>query len=309
MPAITRGLEGRDMTDMAALCAAGALGFTDDGRPVRSAGVLRRAMQYQRLCGGVLALHEEDPQLSANGSMHEGVVAASLGLAGIPSLAESTMVGRDVALAAHEGARVHIQHLSCRESVEAVEAAKRGGVRISAEASPHHLVLTEEDVRWLDTRTKMNPPLRTADDRSALIDGLRSGVIDCVATDHAPHALEDKDVPFELAAMGTTGLETAFAALHTELVMPGLLSLEVLVMRMGAGAALLDLPSPRIAVGEPANLALVDLRARWQVGEEGYESRAQNCCFADRELHGRVLLTMAAGAVAYRQRAFALSAA
>ncbi len=309
LPAITRGMQGEQLTDMSELRQAGALGFTDDGLPVVSAGLLRRAFQYQRLCGGVLALHEEDPSLSAGGSMHEGEVAAALGIAGIPSISESTMVARDVAVAAYEGARVHIQHVSCAESVEAVARAQAGGCRVTGEVTPHHLLLTHEDVRELDTRLKMNPPLRAAADRTALIEGLRSGVLSCIATDHAPHARDDKDVPFEQAAFGTTGLETAFAALHTELVLPGTLALGLLVERMTAGAEVFDLPVSRLAVGEPANACLVDLQAEWQVGEAGYESRSDNCCFAGRRLHGRVLLTLAAGAVAYRERSFALSAA
>ena len=183
------------------------------------------------------------------------------------------------------------------------------GTRVSGEASPHHLLLSDEDVRGLDTSMKMNPPLRTADDRLALLDGLRDGTIECIATDHAPHARDEKDVPFEQAPMGTTGLETAFAACYTELVTPGLLTLDVLVERLTHGAALLDLPSPSLAKGEPANCCLIDLDASWRVGEHGYESRSANSCFAGRELRGRTLLTVAAGAVAYRERAFALSAA
>jgi dihydroorotase len=310
MPAITRGLRGSELTEMAELRAEGALGFTDDGKPVVSAGVLRKAIQYQRLAGGVIALHEEDPSLSGRGAMHEGAVSAMLGITGIPSVSESTMVARDAALAGYEGGRVHMQHLSCVESVRAVAQAKELGVRVSAEASPHHLCLTDEAIREghagpgvLDTNMKMNPPLRTEADRQALIDGLRSGVIDCIATDHAPHARDEKEVPFEQAPMGTTGLETAFAAVHTELVVPGVLALALVVDRMTAGAALLDLPVPRIAKGEPANLTLVDLAAEWEVGEDGYESRSENCCFAGRRLRGRVLLTLAGGAIAYRERA------
>jgi dihydroorotase len=302
MAAITRGLQGKELTEMAELRHEGALGFTDDGKPVTSAGMLRLALQYQRLCGGVLALHEEDPTLSRDGAMHEGEISALLGVAGIPSVSESTMVARDAALAGYEGGRVHMQHLSCMESVDAVAAAKDRGVAVTCEASPHHLCLTHEDVRGLDTRMKMNPPLRTERDRQALIDGLRSGVIDCIATDHAPHARDEKEVPFEQAPMGTTGLETAFAAVHTELVLPGVLPLALVVERMTAGAALLDLPVPAIAVGAPANLTLVDLAAEWEVGENGYESRSANCCFAGRTLTGRVSLTVAAGAVAYRTR-------
>ncbi|HEV3229628.1 MAG TPA: dihydroorotase [Solirubrobacteraceae bacterium] len=307
--AITRGLDGLALTEMAELREAGALGFTDDGRPVSSAEVLRLAMQYQRLCGGVLALHEEDLSLSGGGALHEGRVAAELGIRGIPSLSESTMVARDLALAAHEQARVHIQHLSCEESVRAVAAARESGTRVSAEACPHHLLLTDEDVRSLDTSLKMNPPVRTEADRQALIDGLRTGVIDCVATDHAPHAREEKEVPFEQAAMGTTGLETAFAALHDGLVVPGVLSLSVLVERLTAGAEVMGLPVPRIAPGEPANLCLADLNASWRAGEAGWESRSQNCCFAGRRLQGRMLLTVADGRVAYRERSWALAPA
>jgi dihydroorotase len=302
MAAITRGLQGKDLTEMAELRHEGALGFTDDGKPVTSAGVLRLALQYQRLCGGVLALHEEDPTLSRDGAMHEGEVSALLGVAGIPSVSESTMVARDAALAGYEGGRVHMQHLSCIESVEAVAAAKAAGVLVTCEATPHHLCLTHEDVRGLDTRMKMNPPLRTERDRQALIEGLRSGVIDCIATDHAPHARDEKEVPFEQAPMGTTGLETSFAAVHTELVLPGVLPLSVVIERMTSGAALLDLPTPRIVAGEPANLTLVDLAAEWEVGENGYESRSANCCFAGRTLTGRVNMTVAVGAIAYRTR-------
>jgi dihydroorotase len=309
LAAITRGLRGDELTEMAELRALGALGFTDDGRPVASAGVLRRALQYQRLCGGVLALHEEDPSLSGRGAMHEGEVSALLGVAGIPSVSESTMIARDAALAGFEGGRIHAQHLSCAESVRAVAQAKALGVSVTAEVTPHHLCLTDEAVRGLDTRLKVNPPLRAEADRRALVEGLRDGTIDCVATDHAPHARDEKEVPFEQAPMGTTGLETAFAALHTELVVPGALGLGVLVERMTAGGALLGLPTPRIAVGEPANLVLADLEAEWDVGEDGYESRSAECCFAGRRLRGRVLLTLAAGAVAFRERAFAVAAA
>jgi dihydroorotase len=309
LPAITRGLRGEELTDMVELRAEGALGFTDDGRPVMSAGVLRRALRYQRLCGGVLTLHEEDLSLSHGGVMREGPVSAALGLGGIPSVSESTMVARDAALAAYEGGRVHFQHLSAADSVRAVAEAKARGARVSAEVTPHHLLLGEEDVRDLDTATKVNPPLGDADDRAALLEGLRAGVIDCIATDHAPHAREEKEVPFEQAPMGTTGLETAFAALYTGLVLPGELELGVLVERMTAGAALFGLPLARLSAGEPANLALLDLDAEWTAGEHGWESRSENCCFAGRRLRGRVLLTLAAGALAHRDRAAATAGA
>ena len=219
------------------------------------------------------------------------------------------MIARDAALAAYEDARIHVQHLSARESVAAVAAAKGAGVRITCEATPHHLTLTDEEVRSLDSRFKMNPPLRGADDRQALIDGIRSGVIDCVATDHAPHSIDEKEVPFEQAAMGVTGLETAFAALHTELVVPGVLELGVLVERMSAGAAPFGLEPPSLAMGSDASLVLFDPQAEWEPGAEGWESRSSNSCFAGKTMRGRVLMTVVAGRVTYRQRSFAMGVA
>jgi dihydroorotase len=307
---VTRGMAGEELTEMVELREAGAIGFTDDGLPIRSARIMRRALQYQRLCGGTIALHEEDPELSGDGVMHEGPVSAALGLAGVPSVSESTMIARDAALAAYEDARIHVQHLSARESVDVVRAARAGGVKISAEASPHHLCLTDEEVRSLDPhRFKMNPPLRGEDDRQALIEALRDGTIECVATDHAPHAAEEKDVPYEQAAMGVTGLETAFAALHTELVMPGVLDLGLLVERMAGGAAPFGIGRPTLAPGSEANLVLCDLGAEWTVGEDGYESRSANSWCAGRNLTGRVLVTLAAGQVAFRLRSFSLGVA
>jgi dihydroorotase len=317
LPAITLDLQGRELTDMDALSAGGALGFTDDGRPVESARVLRDALRRQlgralageedgmgtralEPCEGVLTLHEEDRSLSAGGAMREGALSAELGIPGIPAASEAAMVARDAAIACCEGGRVHFQHLSCAASVHAVAAAKARGVGVSAEATPHHLLLTEADVRDLDTSMKMNPPLGSEADRKALVEALRTGTIDCVATDHAPHAAAEKALPFAEAPMGTTGLETAFAALYTELVLPGVLSLEMLIERMTAGAALFALPAPLIMQGEEANLTLVDLDAEWTAGEHGWESQSANCCFAGRRLRGRVQLTIAAGSLAYR---------
>jgi dihydroorotase len=302
LASITRELAGQELTEMAALRERGALGFTDDGKPVTSAGILRRALAYQRLCGGVIALHEEDRALSADGVMHEGAVSARLGLAGIPSISESTMVARDAAIAHYEDARVHFQHLSCVESVEALAAAKAAGALATGEVTPHHLTLTDDAVRSLDSRFKMNPPLRAESDRQALIDALRSGVIDFVATDHAPHAGHEKEVPFEQAPMGTTGLETAFAVLHTELVRPGVLALDVLIERMTAGGIPYGLEAPTLAPGSPAELCLVDLEAEWEVGAGGYASRSANSCFQGRRLHGQVTLTVAGGAIVHRPR-------
>jgi dihydroorotase len=307
---VTRDMAGEELSEMAELRDAGAIGFSDDGLPVRSARILRRALQYQALSGGVIALHEEDPELSGDGVMHEGPVSAALGLAGIPSVSESTMIARDAALALYEGGRIHVQHLSAAESVEAVREAKGRGARISCEVTPHHLCLTDEEVRSLDPgRFKMNPPLRSDQDRLALIEGLRDGTIDCIATDHAPHAPEDKEVPYEAAAMGVTGLETAFAAIHSELVAPGVIDLALLVERLSGGAAPFGLQRPTLAPGSEAEIALCDLAAEWTVGEEGYESRSVNSWCAGRTLTGRVLMTIAGGQVAYRLRSFSLGVA
>ena len=308
LAAVTRGQRGEELTEMADLAAAGAVGFTDDGLPVRSAGVMRQALQYQKLAGRTLALHEEDPALSGAGVMHEGEMSALLGLSGIPSVSESAMVARDCALAAYEDGRIHVQHVSARQTVEVIETAKAAGTQVSCEATPHHLLLTEHALRSLDTNFKMNPPLRSEDDRRALIDGLRSGAIDCVATDHAPHAREEKEQPFELAPMGVTGLETAFAALYTGLVIPGVVSLERLLERMNAGAEPFGLALPSLERGARASICLVDLDAEWEVGEAGYESRSLNNAFAGRALTGRVRMTIADGTVAYRERSFAVGA-
>ena len=306
---VTKDMEGEELTEMAEMADAGAVGFSDDGLPISNGRVLRRALQYQRLCGRVIALHEEDPDLSGDGVMHEGDVSAVLGLAGIPAASESTAIARDCALALYEGARIHVQHLSARASVEEIRRAKEAGVEVTCEATPHHLTLTDEEVRSLDSRFKMNPPLRTEDDRQALIEALRDGTIDCVATDHAPHAPEDKEVPFEQAAMGVTGLEKAFSVLHTDLVLPGILDLEVLVERMTAGGIPFGIEPPRLEAGAAANIALVDPEAEWVVGADGYESRSHNSCFVGRTLTGRVQMTVAGGRVAFRQRSFAMGVA
>jgi dihydroorotase len=308
LAAITRGQNGQQLTEMADLAAAGAFAFTDDGRPVVSAGVLRQALQYQRLAGLPIALHEEDPSLSAGGAMHEGAVSALLGIGGIPSISESTMIDRDAAIAGYEGGQIHVQHVSARESVAVIEQAKQAGVRITAEVSPHHLTLTDEAVRTLDANFKMNPPLRAESDRQALVDALRSGAMDFIATDHAPHAREEKEQPFETAPFGITGLETAFSVLYTALVKPGVLPLELIVQKMSAGAPVFGIDLPTLAPGAAANITLVDLDAEWQVGEAGYESRSTNSAWDGDTLSSRVRMTVAAGRVAYRERSFAIGA-
>ena len=300
LAAITRNEDGAELTEMVELADAGAAGFTDDGRPVVAPGLMRRALQYSSVTGRRLALHCEEPTLSKNGQMHEGAVSAELGFAGYPSVAESLMVERDLALAAYERQPVHLMHLSARESVAALSRAQVAGVAATGEVTPHHLCLTDEAVRSLDSNVKMNPPLRAEEDRQALIAGLRDGTIAAVATDHAPHARHEKEVPFEAAPFGVTGLETAFSALYTGLVEPGLLKLETLLERMSAGPArAYGLEPPRIVVGAPANLVLLDLKASRRVSESDFRSRSTNSWLLGETVKGQVRLTIAAGRVAF----------
>jgi dihydroorotase len=298
--AISKGQEGKELTEMIELSERGAAGFTDDGRPVVSGSLMRRALQYSAVAGGVIALHEEDPTLSRGGHMHEGPVSAELGLGGWPSIAESTMIARDVALAAYEERALHVLHVSARESVEELRRGQATGVAVTAEVTPHHLVLTDEAVRSLDPNVKMNPPLRSEDDRRVLVEALRDGTVGAVASDHAPHAHHEKDVPFEEAPFGVTGLETAFAALYTELVRPGVLPLATLLERMSAGpAGIYGLDRPRVAVGAPANLVLLDLAAAWRVEEASFRSRSANSWLLGATLQGKVLQTVADGKVVF----------
>ena len=300
MAAISKGQQGDELTEMVELAEAGAAAFTDDGRPVVSAGLMRRALQYSVLTELQLALHCEEPSLSRGGHAHEGSVAAELGIGPYPSSAESVMVERDLSLAGAEGRPVHLMHLSARESVAALDHALANGVAATGEVTPHHLVLTDEAVRSLDTNTKMNPPLRGEGDREALRDALRRGAITCVATDHAPHARQEKDVPFEEAPFGVTGLETAFAALHTHLVIPGVLTLETLLERMSAGPArAFGLDEPRIEVGARANLVALDLDAEWNVTEDGFRSLSANSWLLGQALRGRVVKTVADGRLVF----------
>jgi dihydroorotase len=261
---------------------------------------MRRALQYGAVTRRPIALHCEEPTLSRGGQMHEGAVSAELGFAGYPSVAESLMVERDLSLAAYERRPLHLLHLSAWESVQALRRARAEGVQATAEVTPHHLCLTDDAVRSLDPNMKMNPPLRAASDRTALIEGLRDGTITAIATDHAPHARHEKDVPFEAAPFGVTGLETAFAALYTQLVEPGLLPLETLVKRMSAGAAhAYGLDEPRIAVGASANLVLLDLNASYRVTEGEFRSRSVNSWLLGETVKGKVRATIAAGRLAY----------
>jgi len=300
LAAITKGQAGAELTEMGELADAGAAGFSDDGQPVAAPGVMRRALQYHRITGRRIAVHCEESTLTRGGQMHEGAVSAELGFAGWPSVGESLMVERDISLAAFEGQPVHLLHLSARESVTALRHAHAAGIEATGEVTPHHLCLTDEAVRSLDPNMKMNPPLRSEDDRMALLDALRDGTIAAIATDHAPHARHEKDAPFEAAPFGVTGLETAFSVLYTRLVEPGLLTLETLLERMSAGPArIYGLDVPRIAVGARANLVLIDTAGSWRVREDGFRSRSVNSWLLGERLRGRVVTTVACGRVAF----------
>jgi dihydroorotase len=300
LAAITKGQSGGELTEMGELAAAGAIGFSDDGVPVAAPGLMRRALQYGAVTGRRIALHCEERTLSRDGQMHEGEVSAELGFTGYPSVAESVMVERDLALAAYERQPLHLLHLSAWESVQAVRRARAEGVQATAEVTPHHLCLTDEAIRSLDPNLKMNPPLRSASDRTALIEGLKDGTIVAIATDHAPHARHEKEVPFEAAPFGVTGLETAFAALYTHLVEPGLIPLDVVLDRMSAGPArAYGLDAPRIAVGSAANLVLLDLNASYRITEGTFRSRSVNSWLLGETVKGKVRATIAAGRLVY----------
>jgi len=302
--AMSKDLAGKQLTEMHELAEAGAVGFSDDGVPVRSAQLLRRALQYVKVTDRFVAVHAQDDSLMGAGVMHEGAVSAKLGLAGIPAIAESADVVRALEVARYEHGRLHLCHLSTTLALEHLARARDLGLPVTAEATPHHLTLTDECVTTLDPNLKMNPPLRPDADRRALVEALRSGLVDCVATDHAPHAEQEKEVPFEAATFGTTGLETAFAALYGALVASGQLALDVLVTRMSqAPARIAGLPVPSIAVGEQADLCLVDGAARWVVEAGGLHSKSTNSAWLGQSLQGRVTLTVAAGRVAFDDRA------
>src|SRR5207249_5729664 len=256
--------------------------------------------QYGAVTGRRLALHCEETTLSRDGQMHEGEVSAELGFTAYPSVAESLMVERDLALAAYERQPLHLLPLSAWEAVQALRRARAEGVQATAEVTPHNLCLTDEAIRSLDPNLKMTPPLRSSSDRTALIEGLKDGTITAIATDHAPHARHEKDVPFEAAPFGVTGLETAFAALYTHLVEPGLIPLGVLLERMSAGPArAYGLDEPRVAVGSTANLVLLDLKASCRITEHTFRSRSVNSWLLGEAVKGAVRTTIAAGRVVF----------
>jgi dihydroorotase len=294
--AVTRGLKGEELSELAELAETGCVAFSDDGRAVMNAALYRRAMEYTLPFGTPLVSHAEDPTLSRGGAMNEGVVSTELGLPGAPAAAEDVMVARDIILAELTGAHVHIAHLSTAGAARLVREAKARGVRVTAETTPHHLVLTEEAVRTYDPNTKMSPPLRTKRDAEALIEALADGTIDCIATDHAPHALSEKEGEYDRAAFGVVGLETAVAVLLDRLVRPGLLALGTLVARLSSDPArVLNLPGGSLAPGARADMTLLDLEQELTVEPARFLSKSRNTPFAGWRLRGGPWMTIVGG--------------
>jgi dihydroorotase len=294
--ACTAGLAGERLAEMLALAEAGAIGFSDDGRPVADALRMRRALEWAAIAGKPLVTHAEIPELRGRGAMHEGAVSGRLGVPGIPVVCETAAVARDLELAALTGARLHVAHLSTARAVEMVREAKRRGLRVTAETAPHYLCFTDETVAAKGTAAKMNPPLRSEADRAALRAGIADGTIDCLATDHAPHAPEEKEVPFEEAPFGVVGLETAWAAaltaLHHE---DGLPLARVAALLTTAPCRIFGLAAWGLAPGEPADLVAFDPDVEWLVDPEAFHTKGRHTPFAGTSLRGRVLGTWIAG--------------
>ena len=298
--AVTRNLGGEELAELAELAEAGCVAFSDDGKCVMNTALYRRAMEYTLPFATPLISHAEDHQLSRGAAMNEGVVSTELGVPGAPAAAEDVMVARDILLAELTGAHVHIAHVSTAGAVRLVRDAKARGVRVTAEVTPHHLLLTEEAVRTFDANTKMNPPLRTKRDAEALVEGLIDGTIDCIATDHAPHATSEKEGEFDRAAFGIVGLETAVGLLMDRLVTPGTLPLATLVARLSRDPArLLHLPGGSLAAGAPADLTLLDPEARWTVDPARFASKSRNTPFAGWTVTGRPWKTIVGGRIVW----------
>jgi dihydroorotase len=299
--AVTRGLGGKELAELAELAEAGCVAFSDDGRCVMNAALYRRAMEYTLPFGAPVISHAEDHDLSHGTAMNEGVVSTELGIPGAPAAAEDVMVARDILLAELTGAHVHIAHLSTAGGVRLVRDAKARGVRVTAEVTPHHLLLTEEAVRDFDSNTKMAPPLRTKRDVEVLLEALIDGTIDCIATDHAPHAASEKEGEYDHAAFGIVGLETAVGLLLDRLVRTGALPLGTFVSRLSRDPArLLGLPGGSLAAGAPADVTILDLEAGWTVDPAKFQSKSRNSPFGGWAITGRPWRTIVGGRIVWQ---------
>jgi dihydroorotase len=286
--AVTTERKGDRLAPLAELAAAGAVAFTDDGDPVHDAEIMRRALEYAAMYDRVVIQHAQDMPMTKGGAMNEGFVSTSLGLPGMPPAAEDIVVSRDIQLAHYTGGRYHVAHMSTAGATELVRQAKARGLKVTSEVTPHHFTLTDEAVRGYDTNTKMNPPLRTADDVAALKKGLKDGTIDVIATDHAPHSFDEKQVEYQQAPFGIVGLETAIGLTVSELVLPGVLTLSQMIEKMSVNPRkILGLPSLRIAEGERANLTIFDPDVEWIVDPAAFKTKSKNTPFGGRKLTGR----------------------
>ena len=301
--AITKNREGQQLTEMMDLKRAGCRAVTDDGKAVLNAGLMRRALDYARMAGLLVMQHCDDPNLSANGVINEGAVSTLLGLKGDPAASEAIIVARDIELANYLKTPIHFMHISTRRAVELIRRAKAEGIPVSAEATPHHFSLTEDAVKGFDPSTKVSPPLRSQADVDAVKAGLKDGTIDCIATDHAPHTHEDKEVDFDAAPPGLIGLETAFGLVMKELVATGVLTLAQVVEKMSAAPARLTGLSAKgeIAEGKDADLVIVDTDREWTVRAEDFVSKSKNSPFVGWKLTGRVVTTVCGGKVVYQE--------
>lgn len=301
--AVTLGQRGEELTNFGKLLAAGAVCFSDSPRSLMNAEIMRRALEYTKMLGVPIFEHCEDANLASGGVMHEGLTSIRLGLKGIPRVAESTMVARNVALAEHSGGHIHICHVSSRDSVEAIRAGKRNGVRVTAEVTPHHLTMTDEAVLGYNTMAKMKPPLRSESDRLALIEGLEDGTIDCISTDHAPHSGSSKESVFDAAPFGVIGLESAFALLYTRFVATGRWTLDFLIEKLTLGPArVINRPLGTLARGSAADIALLQLGTPYVFGREQLCSKSANCPWLGETFSGRVVATLVGGEVAYQNK-------
>lgn len=298
--AVSVGQAGERLTEIGEMVEAGAVGITDDGRPVSDAGLMRLALEYSRTFGIPVAAHCEVTSLSRGGSMNEGVVSTRLGLIGIPNAAEDIMIARDLFLAQLTGGRLHIQHVSTRAGVAMIRAAKERGVQVTAEGTPHHFTLTDEACDGYRTEAKVNPPLRAAADRDAVVGGIADGTLDVIATDHAPHHYDEKEQAFEDAPFGLVGLETALGLALTQLVAPHVLTVPQLVDRMSCTPArAYRLPGGTLARGSVADVTVFDPGVQWVVDPARFLSKSHNTPFAERALQGRATMTIVGGAVRY----------
>jgi dihydroorotase len=298
--AISVGEKGERLAEFGELVGAGAVAVSDDGRPVVSGHLMRTALEYARTFGIPVADHCEEPTLASGGVMHEGLVATRLGLKGIPAAAEEIMVARDVLLAELVGGRIHLCHMSTRGSVELIRRAKERGVQVTAEVTPHHFTLTEHACEGYDTNAKMNPPLREQADVDALRAGLKEGVIDCIASDHAPHAYDAKEAAFDDAPFGIVGLETAFGIAHSELVQGRVLTLPELIARMSTiPARAFRLSGGTLQPGAAADIAVFDVVTPWTVDPASFFSKSRNSPFSGRSLTGRAVLTLVGGEIVH----------